>query len=530
MADPNRRFRLAAVVLPLLFLAMSGMARATTIFVDTNNGGSVPSHCTLPDAIHAANNHTPQNGCPAGNGTDTIMFSVTGTITLDGPQSITDAVLFIIGPSVGGITIDGDGLGRIIDHDSGDLSLKNLTFTNGSGIQGGAIFANGTSLTIQNCTFNNNMVTGTLVFQGFGGAIYGNSAGTINIINSTFANNSALHGPNPTHNSGTDSTGGAIFNNNAGAVLKITNSTFSGNSAEAGGAYTSINVNPSVKSTIFANNTGGNCNGGPTDLGYNISDDASCGFTAISSANSLDPMLDPLGLQNNGGPTKTIALKGGSPAIDRITPIANCTDQSSNPITTDQRLFARPDPGNLNTCDSGAYEAGAVAPIVLNSHAVQIARSMTANSDKVNLALNFTANPDGDDDCDPDDDALHSGVLVALFAGSCANLSTTTELDIFLSPFVVHTIGTSSYGTFFQSTPPKTVSAKIVTQTTPAGACGRWTLNVAVSGIDSSNLGNGPFALGISDLADGLGCFDITDARVGTQITKPAHGVRQSRR
>src|SRR6266478_3188932 len=70
------------------------------------------------------------------------------------------------------------------------------------------------------------------------------------------------------------------------------------------------------------------------------------------------------------------------------------TDQSSNPITTDQRLFARPDFGNLNTCDSGAYEFGALAPIVLNSHIGQIARSTSPTTDKVNMALNFTENPD----------------------------------------------------------------------------------------------------------------------------------------
>ena len=54
MADPNRRFRLAAITLPLFFLAMSGLARATIIFVDTTDDGSVPSHCTLIDAVQAA--------------------------------------------------------------------------------------------------------------------------------------------------------------------------------------------------------------------------------------------------------------------------------------------------------------------------------------------------------------------------------------------------------------------------------------------------------------------------------------------
>jgi hypothetical protein len=105
---------------------------------------------------------------------------------------------------------------------------------------------------------------------------------------------------------------------------------------------------------------GGNCQVVPvlgseiTDLGYNISDDDSCGFTVVESLNNTDPMLDPAGLSNNGGPTQTIALLSGSPAIDAI-PLASCTDQDGNQLTTDQRGFPRPDAGE-QVCDIGAYE------------------------------------------------------------------------------------------------------------------------------------------------------------------------------
>ena len=49
-------------------------------------------------------------------------------------------------------------------------------------------------------------------------------------------------------------------------------------------------------------------------------------------------MLDPAGLQNNGGPTQTIALQPGSPAIDqgkRDTILSFATD-------IDQRGLIRP--------------------------------------------------------------------------------------------------------------------------------------------------------------------------------------------
>src|SRR5208337_4684043 len=90
------------------------------------------------------------------------------------------------------------------------------------------------------------------------------------------------------------------------------------------------------------------------------------------------------------GPTQTIALQNNSEAIDFI-PVADCTDQSSPTplaLTTDQRGLPRPDPGNPDFCDAGAYELQ-TTPFVLapNSERLQIARSTTPNSDQVNMAF-----------------------------------------------------------------------------------------------------------------------------------------------
>jgi predicted outer membrane repeat protein len=191
------------------------------------------------------------------------------------------------------------------------------------GGKGGAIFNSGT-LSVASSTFSGNSVTGPNGPKD-GGAIYNYNTGTLSVTNSTFSGNSA----------GAD--GGAIFNRGTTAAL-ITNSTFSGNSAADGGAVFGPS---SIKSTILAASTGGgeNCSAPPpTDIGYNISDDPSCGFT------NLDPRLSPAGLTNNGDPTQTIALQVTSPAIDAI-PIADCTDQSSpaKKIAIDQRGFPRPD-------------------------------------------------------------------------------------------------------------------------------------------------------------------------------------------
>ncbi len=69
----------------------------------------------------------------------------------------------------------------------------------------------------------------------------------------------------------------------------------------------------------------------------------------------MNPDLDSRWLQNNGGPTETIALLRGSPAIDAIA-IGACVDQGNDPVKTDQRGFGRPVGPK---CDMGAFEFGA---------------------------------------------------------------------------------------------------------------------------------------------------------------------------
>jgi hypothetical protein len=102
-----------------------------------------------------------------------------------------------------------------------------------------------------------------------------------------------------------------------------------------------------------ANSTqGGNCGAFDpiTDAGYNIEDADTCGFSA---ANNSKPSTDPKlasSLANNGGPTKTIALLKGSPALNAI---PEATNGCGTEITTDQRGVSRP---QGKGCDIGAFE------------------------------------------------------------------------------------------------------------------------------------------------------------------------------
>ncbi|HZC46377.1 MAG TPA: hypothetical protein VE243_07865, partial [Candidatus Acidoferrum sp.] len=125
---------------------------------------------------------------------------------------------------------------------------------------------------------------------------------------------------------------------------------------------------------------------------------------------------------------------------------------------------------------------------------------------------------------------LNSGIMVALFAGSCGDL-VGAGLSLDLNPFVPHMVNHQSYGTIFQSFPPETVSGRIVALPTPPETCGKWTLNLEVAGLNTAALGLGgsnPFALILTDSdLHGFGCFDINNAIVGNQIVPPARVTRR---
>jgi hypothetical protein len=253
--------------------------------------------------------------------------------------------------------VSGGGLSN-----SGTLSISNSTFANNSAVSGGGsgggLSNNGGTVSISNSTFANNSAT----HQAAGGGL-SNGNGTVSISNSTVANNSADYGGglynagqassiniiNSTfaNNSGTY-FGGGLYNGNG--TLSISNSTIASNSAlsgNGGGLYN--NGTASIGGSIVANNSGGDCSLSVAlhDQGYNLESGSSCGFTSTGSLQNSNPQLSLLA--NNGGPTQTMALQQGSPAIDTI-PVSTTLCPA-----TDQRGTTRPDNGETS-CDMGAYE------------------------------------------------------------------------------------------------------------------------------------------------------------------------------
>jgi hypothetical protein len=225
---------------------------------------------------------------------------------------------------------------------SSTLTLINTTMSENSAEVGGAI-CNGGALTVINSTFSGNVAR-----QHRGGGI--GNYGLLIIANSTFTGNT----------SGASGFAGGILNGGlfqSAGTLVINNSTLSGNIANEGRGGGILNVKGSMvvlQNSILANNTGGNCRGTFTSRGYNLSSDESCSFTAAGDLNGLDPKLGPL--QNNGGPTDTMALLPGSPAIDAGNP-GGCADSQGHLLKTDQRGKPRPDKEDAGGCDIGAYES-----------------------------------------------------------------------------------------------------------------------------------------------------------------------------
>jgi hypothetical protein len=128
---------------------------------------------------------------------------------------------------------------------------------------------------------------------------------------------------------------------------------------------------------VVSHTGGANCAGSTggfiVDGGYNLEDGTSFGFSdANHSLSNTNPLLANAGLQDNGGPTKTIALQSESPAVDAIPVGVNGCGMT---LTIDQRGVRR---AQGTGCDIGAFELEQAT--VHTPPVVTVPASITANA------------------------------------------------------------------------------------------------------------------------------------------------------
>jgi hypothetical protein len=276
--------------------------------------------------IYNAGGLTLNNSTVSGNGTEFNGGGILnfGTLTLNNS------------------TVSRNNTGGGIDNFSGTLTLTNSTVSgnSGGGIDNsfsGTLMNNSTvsgnsgggidnfigTLTLTNSTVSGNTAGGRQSAGGINNDTYGNYNATVLLLNSTIADNTV----SSSDRTATQIYSGRLSTGTGQATIQLRNTIMSGDGprpnlfADSGGTFVS--------------------------QGYNLSSDDGGGFlTGTGDLTNTDPLLGPL--QANGGPTQTMALLPGSPALNAGDP---------NQLgSTDQRGVVRS--GGVNI---GAYQASATA-------------------------------------------------------------------------------------------------------------------------------------------------------------------------
>jgi hypothetical protein len=356
---------------------MSGASAQAADFTVSHLNDSGPG--SLRQAILDAN---------ATPGADRVLFqsTLTGQITVGSVLQIEDSTE-VLGPGPDKLTVSGNDTTRIFGvytTQNTPVTISGLKLTggnSGAGIYsyGGAILSKYAHLTVANAVISGNRTLG-----GNPGGGITNSGGGLTVRSSAISGNSSagrgggiysFHGyPSPgltiesstiTGNSAVDRGGGVSFRDSGAPMspLNVRNSTISGNSAGSvanggGGLHIYGGSARTMVNTIVADNT---APVSPDIRTFDAASTLNASFSLIENPSGaaitggphifgLDPKLGPL--TENGGPTPTLALLAGSPALDKGS--ASGVDQRGAIRPFD--LKGIPLTAGGNSADIGAYE------------------------------------------------------------------------------------------------------------------------------------------------------------------------------
>ena len=331
---------------------------------------------------------------------DSTVFGTPQTITLSGSQlelSDTGGTQTITGPAAG-VTISGGGNSRVFEVDSGvTASLSGLTISGGSWWAGpGGGIANYGTATLTGCTLSGNTAMN-------GGGVFNSGYANLTLTDCTLSGNY-----------GSGGSGGGVYNSGK-ANLNLTDCTLSGNSVNGyflgvGGGVANYGT-ANLTGTIVAGN-GDSDIGGTSDVSgsYNLIGSGAGGLVNGVNGN-LVGVYTGLGtlvlgtLGNYGGPTETIPLLPGCPALGAGIAVAG--------VTTDQRG----EPLDTSNPDIGAFQSQGFTVSLAAGSTPQTAAISTAFPNP--LALSVTAN----NPVEPVDGGVITFVAPPVTSGASALLS-----------------------------------------------------------------------------------------------------------
>lgn len=307
-----------------------------------NNGVLALSACTISD-----NRNTPLTGALGGGIRNTATLTVSdcmirGNQARGGGGAIANSGTLTVTATVFSGNTSFSGGGGIFNDTAGTLTVTESTFsTNGGGGGGGGIENWGTAAVVRSTLDGNSAQHG-------GGIV---NIGRLTLTNATLSGNTA--------SGSTDQGRGGGIANDTG-VVTVTAATLSKNTAAQGGGIANGSGSVILANTIVAGNTASSAPdlfGGITSQNDNLFGTTSGAAITLGSGDIVtsSPLLGPLG--SNSGPTQTIPLLAGSPAIGAGDPTV-CANAPVGGV--DQRGFPRPP----TRCSIGAFEALLALPTI----------------------------------------------------------------------------------------------------------------------------------------------------------------------
>ncbi|MCA9963544.1 MAG: hypothetical protein KC423_04850 [Anaerolineales bacterium] len=334
---PTAAQNIIAVQSDLHFIASDGICSLNEAIINANDDAQTHTDCAAGsgadildiqiDFIQAAFSYANYSGA-------TAAPAITTDITIQGNGGVLSGMgrstrTFYV-DSTGTLTLENMTLsdvdsstlwgGAIYVATGGTLNVLHTTFADNTADRAGAIWSYG-NVVIANSTFSNNTVSEN------GGAIIGNENNNMLIVNSTFWGNVA------------GSRGGAIYSARDTSQIDLHNVTMTNNSATVAGGGFRVNFGViNLYNAIISGNTSTNGSAECSDnntlfaamtaknnvFGTSNNAGGCTGFAAATSANNVVPtgdistiLVSAAGVPIlTGSPTQTVELAPGSPAIN----------------------------------------------------------------------------------------------------------------------------------------------------------------------------------------------------------------------